>query len=193
MKYDIQSDLFTQKEIERAIATLDEETKNLDVEIYVFNDKEHAKRFTKPYLSSESFALLDNHNNYLGTLAFLKNEEHVCIDLKIFIYEFNLKISYPYEQPALTKLEFFHTLFHELRHAYQHTFFKNFMIQADKHYIQNISLPDYKEQWIEQDANYYAWRIIQGNKEFFNELVDYHNWHTNEPQKPCPIEEVQFI
>lgn len=193
MEYYIQSDLVTQKEIEQAIAILDKATKNLDVEIYVFNDREHAKNVTKPYLSSESFAFLEQSNNYLGTLAFLKNEEHICVDLKIFLYEFNLKTSYAYEQPALIKLEFFHTLFHELRHAYQHTFFKNFMIEADKHYNGNINHPDYKEQWIEQDANYYAWRMIRGNKPFFNELVDYYIWHANEPQKPCPIEEVQFV
>lgn len=185
MKFDIQSDFFTQQEIEKAIAILDEETKKLDVEIYIFNDANYAKSFLKPFLLPTSYDLLDD-KSYGGTMFSRLRENHTFFDFKIFLYEFNV------EHTSTTKIQLLEFLFHELRHVYQSVFLTEIMLQSQQQYIHDVNDPAYSEAWIETDANHYSWRILNENKDFLSQLTGYKDWIYKEPQKPCPIEELHF-
>jgi len=70
------------------------------------------------------------------------------------------------------KLDLVDTLYHEMRHLYQATYLHERYMMAEKQY-NIVSLDEnYEENWIEQDANRFAKKMIEQHQEKIQEILE---------------------
>lgn len=58
-----------------------------------------------------------------------------------------------------------HSFFHEFRHAYQYYYVPDIFHYESKLYDQDARKDTYSDQWLERDANYFAYEILHQNKQ----------------------------
>jgi hypothetical protein len=89
---------------------------------------------------------------------------------------------------SVVKLNMCFVLLHELRHAYQRSFFRGIM-DAENH-LYYAGKMDYTDMWIEADANYFAAELMRSRKcEIESILNIYESWSIDPfPYIPKPDE-----
>jgi hypothetical protein len=83
------------------------------------------------------------------------------------------------------KLTLAFRFYHELRHAYQYFRMKEIYDYESKLYNPDVTMPGYRNQWLEQDANYFAYKTISENKEMFSKKCNIQNWKMDEFKPPA--------
>ncbi|MED3550175.1 hypothetical protein [Cytobacillus praedii] len=150
--------IFNESELNALLGLLHNDYSNLGMIINIYtNEKQVIEDWVKiltPYLSIQKM------------LEPLKKQVHVCHTYSVIsIFPFNCKIvidSYFREKLQLYTL---FDLIHEIRHQYQ-------QLRMPKKYKKKSNKSLYHSLWTERDANHFAQRFINNNKEEINRILD---------------------
>ena len=86
---------------------------------------------------------------------------------KIALFPFNHTVRNPAYRKGLMQLFSIQDLFHEIRHAYQRIHMKK---QYNAPYI-TTGTAGYRSQWIERDANRFAYRMMEKHRSSLNAIL----------------------
>lgn len=98
---------------------------------------------------------------------FAANQSQGRIDL----FAYNHKPYNKKHEAAIIRLCIAYDIFHEVRHAFQRVYKEKKYYNCTRNYISGAKV-GYSEQWVERDANGFAQRMMNNNKDRINEILD---------------------
>lgn len=159
------SDLITSVEIEKVLDLLHSDYKKLGVAISIH--KSRAQTLLKcmnPFTSTEMRKSLLRASKKDSRMLGLYGRK------RIVIFPYNHKTGYSGEhESSCWKLMIIETLIHEIRHAYQEKHKTKRYSASNDSYIP--SGKGYDSQWTERDANLFAQRMMNKNKQEINRIL----------------------
>lgn len=161
LKINNKSKLITTEEIEKCINLLQKIYKELNYKINIYQHK---------YQLIFEFLLGNvDLDVFKGKIA----GQHCSNTKEINLYIFNMYCDYPKENiNKFLKLQFIHSLFHEIRHGLQCKLKLRHYEYETANYIKYGD--DYKKQWIEIDAQKFAKRTMKKYHKEISNILDCH-------------------
>lgn len=155
----VESDYVTHEDIVFLHSLLPLAIANLPITVHLVDNPEKAKPYLTHFPSDYWKLVKEGHTG--GTYDFKNNY--------IVVYTENLP-------DELFKIGLAFTLFHEWRHAYQYYVLRDVFHYEHNRYNSDTESDVYNEQWVEQDANYFANQMLTLNHEMLSMYTNVYDW-----------------
>lgn len=163
------SKLISSVEIEQVLTMLHHDYSDLGMTINVHKNKLHTfLKWINPFNSTIIYPVFK--------MAYKGTSGGTHLEGKIEMFSYNRIVDVEEHEKECVKLLIIFDILHEIRHAYQRVHKKTEYEKSHEDYIPEGN--GYASQWIERDANKFAQRMMNNNKEKINEVlgIDF-GWH----------------
>lgn len=156
------SKLISKEEIEQVLILLHRDYSDLGMRINVHKNKLHTfLKLINPFNRMIIYPIFK--------MAYKGTSGGTHLDGKIEMFSYNRKVDIHAHEKECLKLFIVFDILHEVRHAYQRIHKKREYEQSHEDYIHEGN--GYGSQWIERDANQFAQRMMNNNKERISEIL----------------------
>ena len=155
-----QTEILSDLQLKQILRLLHKNYNNLGMTISIYETADQVKADRSKYgqLYLDDWCYQDALNGTLGGYHKLGT---------IALFPFNHTVKNPAYRKGLMQLFLIQDLFHEIRHAYQRIHMKK---QYNTPYI-TTGTNGYRSQWIERDANRFAYRMMEKHRSTLNTIL----------------------
>lgn len=169
MKLIVQSKLMNEEYIRFLHTLLPVSCQELPIHVAVIDDFQVANQFLQN--TSPAFWERVQQRHTVATYEFTTNRIVVFSENVLHDEYFFIRVAFSF--------------FHEWRHAFQYHCLHDIFRYEWERYMHDTSDDAYEEQWIERDANYFAYQLITMNTESISSYIGISNWNCS-VQPPAP-------
>ena len=169
MKITIQSKHMNEEDIRFLYTLLPHSCQRLPIHVAVIDDIHVAKEFLQN--SSPAFWERVKQGHTVASYNFATNRIAIFAENILHDKYFFIRIAFSF--------------FHEWRHAFQYHWLSEIFRYEWQRYMHDTSIAAYEEQWIEQDANHFAYQLLTINAKSVSSYIGFSDWNCS-IQPPAP-------